>query len=165
MASAQFRLIGHSLRVFEFLQQYPNEWHDSVELARKVGAKIGVLGPAMRSLERANYAILENRTTDKARNRVWIHSVERPGHPSCFRCGVALAGDYERLCKTCLPHDPAKAHPDVQPGSPTKIDLLTARYAAGLPLWPEPYTSPMPGRASEERSYDDSHLLRALRGR
>ena len=160
MASAQFRLIGHSLRIFQFLQDRPDEWHDILTVSRAVGITPGTASPAMRTLQRNYYAILEMRSVGELRDRAWIHSVESPGEPCCGGCGARLTGGREAMCKVCLPLDPAKPHPDVQPGSPTKASLLTERYAAGLPLWPEPYTSPMPGRASEERIYDDRHIPR-----
>lgn len=96
--------------------------------------------------------------------------LHRPGKDVCTRCGGSL-GDRWAVCVECLPFNPAGSYEMSEQGDnipqciEMKVRLYTERYAAGLAMSPEPYTSPMPGRASEERSYDDSHLLRALRGR
>lgn len=90
-----------------------------------------------------------------------------PTDDTCSTCG-GDRGNRHAVCADCLPFDPAGLYEMSELGDcipdciEMKVRLYTERYAAGLAMSPEPYTSPVPspGGANSERSYDDRHIPR-----
>lgn len=78
--------------------------------------------------------------------------LKMPADVDCTVCGKHR-GDRASVCSECLPLDPKGLHvlSELAAYIPDAIEmkarLYTERYAAGLPMNPEPYTSPRPMRA------------------